>query len=80
LLGSVLAEGDQTHKQVFGHLTGAAFTAQQAADYLEMSISTFRRNVAARKIQASSSVGRSNMFATADLKAFKKSLRDVKRA
>jgi hypothetical protein len=79
LLSAGLGEDNQTHQQVFGHLAGLEFTAQQAADYLEMSISTFRRNVAARKIQASSSVGRSDMFATADLKAFKRSLLDVKR-
>jgi excisionase family DNA binding protein len=80
LLSSSLEHDNQTHEQVFGHLAGAEFTAQQAAEYLGMSISTFRRNVGAKKIQARSSVGRSDMLATADLKAFKKAQRAVKRS
>ena len=80
LLSSGVVDDNQTHEQVFGHLAGAEFTAQQAAEYLDMSISTFRRNVGAEKIQARRSVGLSNMFATADLKALKEDLCDVERS
>jgi excisionase family DNA binding protein len=67
-----------SHEQVFGHLAGDAFTATEAAEYLGVSISTFRRYVAHGKLHASSEVGRSQLFATKDLKAFKRSLQDVK--
>lgn len=67
-----------SHEQVFGHLAGDEFTALEAADYLEVSISTFRRYVASKKIRASSEMGRNQLFATKDLKAFKRSLREVK--
>lgn len=69
---------NNTHEQVFGHLKDTEFTAKQAAEYLEVSISTFRRYVGAKKIQASSSVGRSDMYPTGALKAFKQSMREVK--
>jgi excisionase family DNA binding protein len=67
-----------SHEQVFGHLAGDEFTAAEAADYLEVSISTFRRYVASGRIQASSEMGRNQLFATKALKAFKRALRDVK--
>jgi excisionase family DNA binding protein len=67
-----------SHEQVFGHLAGDEFTAAEAAEYLSVSMSTFRRYVSQGKIRASSQVGRSQLFATKDLKAFKRSLQDVK--
>ncbi|MBD8529150.1 MULTISPECIES: helix-turn-helix domain-containing protein [unclassified Massilia] len=73
-----LSDEDLSHEQVFGHLSGAEFTAAEAAQYLDVSMSTFRRYVSASKIRATSQIGRSDMFATADLKAFKRSLREVK--
>lgn len=79
LLSSGLADDNHTHEQVFGSLVGAEFTATQAAEYLDVSMSTFRRYVSAKSIQACSTIGRSDMFAAKDLKVFKKSLRDVKR-
>ncbi len=66
---------DMSHEQLFGHLTGDSFTAQEAAEYLEVSMSTFRRFVAGGKLNPSSTVGRNQMFAVADLKAFKKALK-----
>lgn len=66
---------DMTHEQVFGHLTGDNFTAQEAAEYLEVSMSTFRRFVASNKLNSSSTVGRNKMFPVDDLKAFKKALK-----
>lgn len=67
-----------SHDEVFGHLAGDEFTTAEAAEYLEVSLSTFRRHVAQGRIRASSEVGRSHLFATKDLKAFKRSLQDVK--
>jgi excisionase family DNA binding protein len=69
-----------THEQVFGHLADDSFTAQEASEYLEVSIATFRRYVQSGKLKPFHRVGRSQMFATRDLKAFKKSLREVKRS
>lgn len=68
-------DDDMSHEQLFGHLTGDNFTAQEAAEYLEVSMSTFRRYVADDKLNPSSTVGRNQMFAVADLKVFKKALK-----
>lgn len=79
LLGEAGVQADNfTHADVFGHLAHDEFTAQEAAEYLDVSIATFRRYVAAGKIRPSSEVGRSQLFATSDLKAFKRSLASVK--
>lgn len=80
MLGEVLfPDDDSSHEQLFGHLAEAEFTAAEAAEYLEVSMPTFRRYVQGGKLSPSHLVGRSQMFATRDLKAFKRSLRDVKR-
>jgi excisionase family DNA binding protein len=80
MLGEVLFQGDDSsHEQLFGHLAEAEFTATEAAEYLEVSIPTFRRYVQGGKLKPTHRVGRSQMFAARDLKAFKRSLRDVKR-
>lgn len=71
-------DGDYTHEQVFGQLAHDEFTANEAAEYLEVSIPTFRRYVQKGKLQPSNIVGRNQMFATRDLKIFKRSLRVVK--
>lgn len=78
---AINAFGDEnlSHVQVFGHLASDEFTAQEAAEYLEVSISTFRRYVHDGKIKPSSELGRNQLFATADLKTFKRALKDVKR-
>jgi excisionase family DNA binding protein len=65
---------DMSHEQLFGHLASDSFTAQEASEYLEVSMSTFRRFVASGKLNPNSTVGRNQMFAVADLKAFKKAL------
>jgi excisionase family DNA binding protein len=67
-----------SHEQVFGHLAKEKFTAAEAAEYLGVSMSTFRRYVAQGKIEVSSEVGRSQLFATKELKMFKRSRQDVK--
>lgn len=69
---------DMSHEQLFGHLTEDNFTAQEATEYLEVSMSTFRRFVASGKLNPSSTVGRNQMFAVADLKALKKALKIAK--
>ncbi|MEC5212371.1 excisionase family DNA binding protein [Polaromonas sp. CG_9.5] len=63
---------------MFGHLADDAFTAAQAADYLEVSMSTFRRYVATGRLSQSATVGRTQMFKVAALKAFKKALKTAK--
>lgn len=79
LLGAQLFQNDTfTHEQVFGHLAGDEFTAQEAAEYLEVSIATFRRYVRGGKLTPVHRVGRSQMFATKSLKDFKRSLREVR--
>jgi excisionase family DNA binding protein len=69
---------DMSHEQLFGHLKSEDFTAQEAAEYLEVSMSTFRRFVSSGKVNLGSMVGRNQMFAVADLKAFKKALKTTK--
>lgn len=79
----LLAEGtmqgeNYTHEEVFGDLVEAEFSSQEAADYLDVSMSTFRRYVSAGKIVASSEAGRNQFYAAKTLKAFKRSLKEVK--
>lgn len=69
---------DLSHEQLFGHLADDEFTAKEAAEYLEVSMSTFRRFVASGRLTSSSTVGRNQMFAVADLKVFKKALKATK--
>ena len=69
---------DLSHEQLFGHLAGDEFTAQEAAEYLEVSMSTFRRFVTSGKLVPSSAVGRNRMFSVPDLKVFKKALKLAK--
>lgn len=67
-----------SHQQVFGHLDNAQFTATEAADYLEVSIATFRRYVKARKITASAEVGATHLYSLDALREFKKALKLAK--
>jgi response regulator of citrate/malate metabolism len=62
------------HQQVFGHLEGELFTASEAADYLDVSMATFRRYLKAEKLVASTEVGASNLYSLDDLRQFKKAL------
>lgn len=75
---NVFRDEDMSHEQLFGHLAEDEFTAAQAAEYLEVSMSTFRRYVASARLHANSTVGRSQMFKVAELKAFKKDLKTAK--
>jgi excisionase family DNA binding protein len=65
---------DYTHEQVFGHLRNATFSAEEAAEFLEISVPTLRRYVQAGRLKPSSTLGRSQLFSTADLKLLKQKL------
>lgn len=69
---------DMSHEELFGHLANDSFTAHEAAEYLEVSMSTFRRLVSDGKLTPSSIVGRNQLFAVTDLKAFKKARKTAK--
>lgn len=80
LLGETAFEGDNfSHAEVFGDVLSAEFTVEEAAEYLEVSVSTFRRYVQGKKITPMRVVGRNQLFSAAELKSFKKSLRTVRR-
>lgn len=78
LAARAFCSDDLSHEQLFGHLADDTFTATEAAEYLEMSLSTFRRHVAGGKLTPSTTVGRNQLFAAPDLKRFKKALRLAK--
>lgn len=78
LLGASAFQEDYSHEQVFGNLADDEFTSSEAAEYLEVSLATFRRYVQSGKITSSHVVGRNQFFATKDLKLFKRSLFSVK--
>ncbi|WP_346430192.1 helix-turn-helix domain-containing protein, partial [Cupriavidus basilensis] len=67
-----------SHEEVLGHLAGDEFTSKEAAEYLEVSMPTFRRLVASGKLASSSEVGRSQLYAVPALKAFKRQRQAVK--
>lgn len=71
LLANTIEPDHMTHEELFGDLKDAEFTAQEAAQYLEVSMATFRRYLKAEKIRASSSIGNVHLYALDDLKAFK---------
>jgi len=70
----VFRDDNLTHQQVFGHLAADVFTAQEAAEYLEMSVANFRRYVRRGQITPVQTLGRNQMFATRQLKAFKRAI------
>jgi excisionase family DNA binding protein len=72
------AEPDQSHEQVFGHLETAELTSAEAARYLEVSPSTFRRYLQKGQITPSTTLGRSLLFSAPELRAFKKALKVAK--
>lgn len=78
LAANAFPEEDLSQEALFGHLRNDEFTAREAADYLEVSITTFRRLVAGGKLRPSTTVGRNQMFSVPDLKAFKKALKTAK--
>ena len=75
LCASAFRGEDLGHEELFGHLAGDEFIAKEAAEYLDVSMSTFRRFVASGRLHRSSTVGRNQMFSVPDLKVFKKALK-----
>lgn len=79
LLGSkAFADDALSHDEVFGHLRDEEFTAAEAAEYLEVSIATFRRYVQAGKITAHSSVGNAHLYPLAALRVLKQAIKLAK--
>jgi excisionase family DNA binding protein len=62
---------DYTHEQVFGHLRNASFSAEEAAEFLEISLPTLRRYVQSGKLKPTSVIGRSQLFSSDDLRLLK---------
>ena len=60
------------HQQVFGHLEHDSFSAAEAAEYLEISLPTLRRYVQSGKLKPSQVIGRNPLFATSELRQFKR--------
>ena len=67
-------ENNFTQEQVFGHLRNDTFSAEEAAEYLEVSMPTFRRYVQSGKIKPKELIGRSQLFGTIDLRKLKQKL------
>ena len=65
---------DYSHEQVFGRLRNATFSAEEAAEYLEISIPTLRRYVHSGKLKPSTTIGRSQLFSSADLRLLKQKI------
>jgi excisionase family DNA binding protein len=68
-------EENLSHEELFGHLRDEEFTAAEAADYLDISMPTFRRYVKAGKIAASSEVGNTHLYRLTALRELKKALK-----
>ena len=71
LIATSAFKEDSTHEEVFGHLKNTRFSAEQAAEYLEVSLPTLRRYVQSGRLKPSHVVGRSQLFSTADLRRLK---------
>ena len=78
MIGANPFQDDYSHEQVFEDLADVEFTAGESAEYLEVSLATFRRYAQSGKINPSRVVGRNQFFATKDLKLFKRSLQVVR--
>ena len=72
LSNNAFRDDDFSHEQVFGHLAREPLSAAEAAEYLEISLPTLRRYVQAKKLIPSHVVGRNQMFAANDLRAYKR--------
>jgi len=71
---SAFKDSDYSHDQVFGRLKNEAFSAEEAAEYLEVSLPTLRRYVQSGKLRPSTVIGRSQLFSSTDLRLFKQKL------
>ena len=73
LASRAFREEDYTHDQVFGTVHSELFSVPEAAEYLEVSVSTLRRYVQSGKLKPAQIVGRSQLFNASDLRLFKRS-------
>jgi excisionase family DNA binding protein len=79
LLGEIGARDENfSHEEVFGHLSTSELTAAEAAAYLDISMSSFRRYVTSGKLKATKAIGRNFLFSAQELKQFKRSRRQIK--
>lgn len=60
--GNTFQNQNFSHEKVFCYLANEQFTANEAAEYLEVSVPTFRRYVQGGKIHPSHVVGRNQFF------------------
>jgi len=60
-----------SHDEVFGHLRTELFSAEEAANYLEISLPTLRRLVQSQRLKPKKIIGRSQFFNVEDLKILK---------
>ena len=67
-----------SHEEIFGDLQEAYFMASEAADYLEVSMATFRRYLRDGKLRASNRVGNNQLFLLDNLRQFKQALKLIK--
>ena len=72
-------EDDYTHDQVFGAVHSEPFSVPEAAEYLEVSVSTLRRYVQTGKLKPTQIAGRSQLFSSRDLRLFKRSKNAIER-
>jgi response regulator of citrate/malate metabolism len=79
LANSLGNQEDFSHEQVFGQLETALFTATEAAEYLEISMATFRRYLKTQKIVADSEVGSTHLYSLTSLRGLKQALRLTRR-
>jgi len=61
-----------SHDDLFGHLNDTRFSAQEAAEYLEVSMPIFRRYVQSQKIKPVGIVERKQLFSARDLRQLKR--------
>ncbi|TSA20527.1 MAG: DNA-binding protein [Betaproteobacteria bacterium] len=71
-------EDNCSHEELFGDLRDAYFTANEAIEYLEISMATFRRYIRDGKISSSTEVGNSKLFLADDLRRLKAAMKLVK--
>jgi len=64
-------ESNLSHKQVFGHLRSATFSAEEAVEFLEISLPTLRGYIQTGRLKPTSTIGRCQFFSSADLKLLK---------
>jgi len=71
-------EDNCSHEELFGDLKDAYFTASEAAEYLEISMATFRRYVRDGKISVSAEMGNNHLFLLDDMRKLKAAMKLVK--